>query len=112
MKPDFTGGMSELPGGRLFLPWYIAYRTNSAASQAMAESLQKSLNQALPGWKFPIRYGPVGVLASATMPAIALEIGNLNNDASVKTLSDPEFHTKLAASIAEGIEQFAAGTRK
>src|SRR4030095_5891914 len=89
MKPDFTGGISELPGGRLFLPWYMAYRTSSAASQAMAESLQKNLDQALPGWKFPIRYGPMGVLASATMPAVALEIGNLNNDTSVKTLTDP-----------------------
>jgi N-acetylmuramoyl-L-alanine amidase len=66
----------------------------------------------MPGWKFPIRYGPMGVLASATMPAIALEIGNLNNDANVKTLAEPEFQSKLAATIADGIEQFAAGGRK
>ena len=58
--------------------------------------LQKDLNQALPGWKFPIRQAPIGVLASATMPAVAIEIGNLNNDVSVKTLLDPEFQTKLA----------------
>jgi N-acetylmuramoyl-L-alanine amidase len=112
MKPDFTGGLPEPAGGRLFLPWYMAFRTNAAASQAMAESLQRNLNQALPEWKFPIRYGPVGVLASATMPAIALEIGNLNNDTSAKTLTDPEFQTKLTATIAAGIEQFAAGGRK
>jgi N-acetylmuramoyl-L-alanine amidase len=112
MKPDFTGGLPEPPGGRLFLPWYMAYRTNAAASQAMAESLQKNLNQSLTGWNFPIRYGPMGVLASATMPAIALEVGNLNNDASAKTLADPEFQTKLTSTIAEGIQQFAAGARK
>ncbi len=47
------------------------------------------------------------MLASATMPAVAIEIGNLNNDASVKTLADPEFQTKLASAIAAGIEQFA-----
>jgi N-acetylmuramoyl-L-alanine amidase len=112
MKPDFTGGLSEPAGGRLFLPWYMAFRTNAAASQAMAEILQKNLNQADAEWKFPIRYGPVGVLASATMPAIALEVGNLNNDISAKTLADPDFQTKLTATIAEGIEQFAAGGRK
>jgi N-acetylmuramoyl-L-alanine amidase len=49
------------------------------------------------------------------MPAVALEIGNLNSDASAKTLTDPEFQTKLATAIAAGIEQFAvarAGGRK
>jgi len=112
MKPDFTGGLPELPGGRLFLPWYMAYRTNAAASQTLAESLQKNLNEALPGSKFAIRYGPMGVLASATMPAIALEIGNLNNDANAKTLTEPEFQTKLTTTLAQAIEQFAAGGRK
>jgi N-acetylmuramoyl-L-alanine amidase len=112
MKPDFTGGLPEPAGGRLFLPWYMAFRTNAAASQAMAESLQKSLTEALPGWKFPIRYAPIGVLASATMPAVALEIGNLNNDTTAKAFSESEFQTKLTSTIAAGIEQFAAGGRK
>jgi len=112
MKPDFTGGLSEPAGGRMFLPWYMAFRTNAAASQALAENLQKNLNQALPGWKFPIRFGPMGVLASATMPAIALEVGNLNNDANAKMLAEPEFQAKLTATIAEAIEQFAGGGRK
>jgi len=112
MKPDFTGGLAEPAGGRLFLPWYMAFRTSAAASQAMAESLQKNLNDALPELKFLIRYGPVGVLASATMPAVAIEVGNLNNDNSAKTLLDPEFQTKLTATLAQGIEQFASGGRK
>ena len=96
----------------MFLPWYMAFRTNASASQAMAESLQKSLSDALPGWKFPIRYAPIGVLASATMPAVALELGNLNNDTTAKALTEAEFQTKLATTIAAGIDQFAAGGRK
>jgi N-acetylmuramoyl-L-alanine amidase len=112
MKGDFTGGFGEPEGGRLFFPWYMAYRTNAAASQTMAQSVQKNLTEALPGMKFPIRYGPVGVLASTTMPAIALEVGNLNNDTNVKTLLDPDFQTKFTAALAEGIEQLAAGGRK
>ena len=54
-------------------------------------SCNRTLNQALPGWKFPIRHAPIGVLASATMPSVAIEIGNFNNDASVKTLADRNF---------------------
>jgi len=112
MKPDFTGGVPEPAGGRLFLPWYMAYRLNAPASKAMAEHLQRNLTQATPGSKFPIRHGPIGVLASATMPAIAIEVGNLNNEESVKTLTDPEFQTKFTTSIAAAIEQFATGGRK
>ena len=115
MKGDFTGGVGEPEGGRLFFPWYMAYRISAPASQAMAQQLQQNLKQALPGWKFPIRHAPIGVLASATMPSVAIEIGNFNNDASVKTLADTEFQTKLASAIAAGIEQFAvahAGGRK
>ena len=115
MKPDFTGGLAEPRGGRLFYPWYMAYRISQPASAALAADLQRHLNEAFPGWKFPIRTGPMGVLASATVPAVAVEIGNLNNDVSVKTLIDPESQTKLAATIAAGIERFAsthAGGRK
>ena len=107
MKPNFTGGIAEPAGGRLFFPWYMAYRISQPISESVAKRLQQDLNQALPGWKFPIRSGPIGVLASATMPAVALETGNFNNDVSVKTLMDTEFQTKLASSIAAGIEQFA-----
>jgi N-acetylmuramoyl-L-alanine amidase len=107
MKADFNAGpASQSPGQRLFLPWYMAYRTSSQASQALALQLQQDLNQTLPGWKFPLRAGPVGVLASVTMPAIAIEFGNLNNDVSVQTLLDPAFQTKVATTMAAAIEKF------
>jgi len=108
MKADFTGGMPPEPaGGRLFLPWYMAYRTSQPASQALAAQLQQDLNQALPGWKFPVRSGPIGVLSSLTMPAVAIEFGNINNDVSVQTLKDPAFQTKLASTVAAAIERFS-----
>lgn len=107
MKPNFTGGISEPAGGRLFFPWYMAYRMSQPTSEGVAKQLQQNLNQALPGWKFPIRSGPIGVLASATMPGVVVETGNFSNDVSVKTLTDTEFQIKLASSIAAAIEQFA-----
>jgi N-acetylmuramoyl-L-alanine amidase len=106
MKTDYTGGAPEPQGGRLFYPWFMAYRINLQSSQELATRLQQNLNQSLPGWKFPVRSGPIGVLASATMPAVAIEIGNLNNDVSAKTLTSPEFQTKLTSTIAAGIERF------
>jgi N-acetylmuramoyl-L-alanine amidase len=113
MKPDFTGGEKTQPAGgqRLFLPWYMAYRTSQQSSQALATLLQQDLNQTLPGWKFPLRTGPIGVLASVTMPAVAIELGNLNNDVSKQTLIDPAFQTKVATTIAAAIEKFTETRR-
>ena len=42
MKGDFTGGVGEPEGGRLFFPWYMAYRMSATASQAMAQQLQQN----------------------------------------------------------------------
>jgi N-acetylmuramoyl-L-alanine amidase len=106
MKTGYTGDAPEPQGGRLFYPWFMAYRINLQSSQELATRLQQDLNQSLPGWKFPVRSGPIGVLASATMPAVAIEIGNLNNDVSAKTLTSPEFQTKITSTIAAGIERF------
>jgi N-acetylmuramoyl-L-alanine amidase len=108
MKPEFTAGLVEPRGGRLFFPWYMAYRLNQDASTAIAADLQKQLTEAFPGWKFPIRRGPIGVLASTTAPAVAIEVGNLNNEVSVKTLLDEEAQNKLATTIAAGIERFSS----
>jgi N-acetylmuramoyl-L-alanine amidase len=108
MKPDFTGGLPPDPtGDRLFLPWYMAFRSSSAASQAFAKELQTGLNQTTAGWKFGIRSAPIGVLASLTMPAVAIEAGNLNNQPSAQTLTDPAFQTRFSAAVAEAVSRFS-----
>ena len=115
MPPEFTGGFPQFDSSRLFFPWYMAYRSSRQTSAALATQLQQSLDQAFPGWKVPIRSGPLGVLASATMPAVAVEIGNLNSDGSVKDLTDEDFQTRVVGSLAAGIERFAsspAGARQ
>jgi N-acetylmuramoyl-L-alanine amidase len=86
----------------------MAYRSSRQESAALASQLQLNLRQAFPGLKFPIRSGPLGVLTSATMPAVVVEIGNLNNETSAKTMTDEAFQTKVAGSIATGIERFAS----
>ena len=112
MTPDFTGGLPRARR-RQDVPALVYGLSNPCSREQVDGGTSATQPQSgPPGWKFPIRHGPLGVLASATMPAIALEIGNLNNDVSVKTLTDPDFQTNLTATIAASIEQFAVGGRK
>lgn len=92
---------------RLFQPWYLGYRANRESSVNAATILSKELSNALPGWSFPVRAGPVGVLASTIMPAVLIEIGNLNNPASAQALVDDAFQSRFGATVAGAIERFA-----
>jgi N-acetylmuramoyl-L-alanine amidase len=100
--------LPEEKGQRLFLPWYMGYRKNRQWSVEIASMLSEDLGRDLPGWTFPVRTGPVGVLASATMPSVLIEIGNLNNPASLQALLDNTFQQKISVTIAGAIERFSA----
>jgi N-acetylmuramoyl-L-alanine amidase len=104
---DKFGDNLATPGttDRLFLPWYLAYRSNKPASDQAAKIFQEDLTQAFNGWNFAIRTGPLAILASAAMPAIAVEVGNINNP----VMTDATFQGKLAATIAAATERFADG---
>jgi len=108
MKEDFGGPVVPTSGrNRLFLPWYLGYRTAAPASEQIAKLLQDELTKTIPGWKFPLRNAPLGVLSSVTMPAVVLEIGNLNNTVNAQTLVDPGFEDRLAATIVTAVQRFA-----
>jgi N-acetylmuramoyl-L-alanine amidase len=92
---------------RLFQPWYLGYRTNRESSVNAATVLSEELTTSLPGWSFPVRTGPVGVLASTIMPAVLIEIGNLNNPASTQALLDDTFQSRFGTTVAGAIERFA-----
>ena len=92
---------------RLFQPWYLGYRAHRDASVKAATVLSEELSSSLPGWSFPVRTGPVGVLVSTIMPAVLIEIGNVNNPASTQALLDETFQSKFATTVADAIEKFA-----
>lgn len=92
---------------RLFLPWYLGYRKNRESSVKAATIMSEELSSALPGWAFPVRTGPAGVLASTIMPAVLIEIGNLNNPASTQALLDDTFQSRFSTTIAGAIERFS-----
>lgn len=109
MQDNF--GPAPAPGESrtsLFLPWYLGYRTSRQASVRIAGLLQEELTKAVPGWKFPVRTAPLGVLASTTMPALVLEIGNINNSINVQTLVDGSFQDRFVNAVATAIQRFSA----
>ena len=71
--------------------------------------MQDELTKALPGWKFPLHSAPLAVLSSTTMPAIVLEIGNLNNSVNAQSLADSAFQTRLVNTIAGAVQRFSEG---
>jgi N-acetylmuramoyl-L-alanine amidase len=109
IQDNFASSLSpQEKGQRLFLPWYLGYRTNRKSSVQLADAMSEDLGNSFPGWAFPVRSGPVGVLASTTMPSVMLEVGNLNNPVSTQALLDGAFQTKFSVSVAAAIEKFAS----
>jgi N-acetylmuramoyl-L-alanine amidase len=109
MKEDFGDGFAatSAPRDQLFLPWYLGYRTHRQASGVAAKIVQEELNKTIPGWKFPIRTAPLAILSSATMPALLLEIGNLNNPVNAQTLVDSGFQSRLIGTLVDAIQRFS-----
>lgn len=91
----------------LFLPWYLAYLKNRSASMDVANMVGEELSRVNPGWEFTLREAPLAVLASAAMPAVAIEIGNINNEVNAQTLQDVNFQNRLAATIAGALQRFS-----
>jgi N-acetylmuramoyl-L-alanine amidase len=107
MKDSAAEATDPQGRGRLFLPWYLGYRAAWPASNGAAKLMQDELSRAIPPWKFPVRHSPLAVLASARMPSIALEVGNLTSAESAMALADPAFQAKLANAAAAAIERYA-----
>jgi N-acetylmuramoyl-L-alanine amidase len=109
MKQDYGGTVGTASSARdqLFLPWYLGYRTNRARSLSAARFLREELLKAVPEWTFPVQTAPLGVLTSATMPSLMLELGNLNNAVNSQTLTDTAFQNSMVGAIVNAIERFS-----
>ena len=96
----------EAPATNLFQPWYAAHRQSAAGSVQFATTLQESLVDAIPGWQFPIRRAPISVLTSSSMSGLLLELGNANNEANLRAVTDAGFQGRLIAAIVEAAARF------
>jgi len=100
----------SVPGGSsLFRPWYRAQEASADNSRRFATLLGERLRRTIPSWQFTSREAPMALLASATMPAVVVELGNLNNETDRESLADPEFQTRLVNALADAIAAFRRG---
>ena len=53
-----------------------------------------------------LRGAPLLALSAANMPAVLIEVGNLNNPAEENKLGDPEYLASLAEAIGEGVDNY------
>ena len=95
-----------MPGGGMIAGAHRDHAQRVAGGR-IAGLFQEELTKAIPGWRFPVRKAPLGVLASATMPAIVLEIGNVNNSTNSQTLMDNAFQSRIASAIVTAIQRFS-----
>ena len=76
-------------------------------SRALAETLRKRLQAALPAVRCDTGAAPLLVLRGADMPAVLIEVGTLTHTADEKRLTDKDHLTLLGQAIADGIIDFS-----
>jgi N-acetylmuramoyl-L-alanine amidase len=68
--------------------------------------IQQELNHALGISNRGIKQAPFRVLMGATMPAVLVEVGFINNPAEEKMMKDAEYQAKIARAIFDSIQKF------
>jgi len=84
-------------------------------SIGFASQVQNALGKALNLKHRDISYAPFYVLARTQMPAILVEVAFITNDREERLLGDSAFQSRVATSLAQGIEaysRFVGGTAK
>jgi N-acetylmuramoyl-L-alanine amidase len=102
-------GLSQAPAVdddlKLIL-WDMAQTEYLAESSQLAETIQQELNLALKISNRGIKQAPFRVLTGATMPAVLIEVGFINNPDEEKLMSNAEYQTKIASAIFRSIQRF------
>lgn len=112
--PAHTGGrLSPEEGGDISAILSDLMRTAAHHdSSRLAESVQSSLLSAAGNENRGVKQAPFMVLSGASMPAILVEVGFITNPAEEKRLSSKKSRLKTAASIADGVVDFARMSAK
>jgi len=86
--------------------WDMAQTEYLVESSKLAEMIQQELNNALGISNRGIKQAPFRVLMGATMPAVLVEVGFINNPAEEKMMKDGEYQSKIARAIFDSIQKF------
>lgn len=90
-----------------FRNWAFANAPNFQMNMTLAEMVQSELALL---WKSEAGGGPhpamLRPLANVVMPAVLIELGNLNAEADAQQLKNPQFQASIANAISNAIERF------
>lgn len=75
-------------------------------SSAFAKVLHKNIVSVLESPDRGVKQAPFMVLASASMPAVLIEVGFISNPFEVRMLADESTHRKIAKAILRSVEKF------
>lgn len=89
-----------------FRNWTKANASNFQMNQSLAELVEAEL---APLWgQEPVapRIAPLRPSANVVMPAVMVELGNLNSETDVKQMVNPQFQARIASAITNAIQRF------
>ncbi len=102
-------GLNESPnieGDLKLILWDMAQAEYLAESSQLAETIQQELNSTLGIENRGIKQAPFRVLMGATMPAVLVEVGFINNPEEETLMKDSEYQVKIARAIFRSIQKF------
>lgn len=100
--PTFTGGLRDIE----LVAWDQAQTHHLDQSMAFAALLEERLHDRVALAPRPVDRAPLGVLESANMPAVLVEMGFLTNAAQEKQLTGTDFQNAFVQAITEAIIRF------
>jgi len=89
-----------------FRDWMKANAANFQMNQALAELTESELSPLWTQEPSAPRLAALRPLANVLMPAVVVELGNLNSATNVKQIINPHFQAKIAAAITNAVQRF------
>jgi N-acetylmuramoyl-L-alanine amidase len=97
---------SNIEGDLKLILWDMAQAEYLTESSQFAEAIQQELNSTLSIENRGIKQAPFRVLMGATMPAVLVEVGFINNPEEENLMKDGEYQLKIARAIFRSIQKF------
>jgi N-acetylmuramoyl-L-alanine amidase len=86
--------------------WDMAQAEHLEESSALASRIQEELAVVTGSEGRGVKQAPFRVLVGAAMPAVLVEVAFISNPEEEKLLAADDYQSKIAASLARGIERF------
>ena len=102
-------GSRELPPDLADLElvlWDLARNRYLAESGALAESIQRQLNQLTGTRNRGVRQAPFRVLMGAMMPAVLVEVGFVSNEKQEALLRSSRYRNDIVNAVAAAVDEF------